>query len=224
MSASALVYSDLISPQFYQIIFDDSQSGMARMARGVYAELEASVADPDAVLQRIKAMQPLVSRDHFSVLSGAKTSPHRTKCHEMCEAAARVETADTPDDQTARAAGFVLKWLMPAGKHYFRDHLAGGRYHPDHTDDALKKKMLLVPPHNNLCESVFAQADYQMKSKSRTASTSTMSMHTLAAMNKPLAWWATRTAEQKHDYEMLFKDKHGNPSYRRRTRMTGGQT
>jgi len=205
--AGALVYSDVVSPQFYEVAYGDNQLQLGFMVRKLYAALEALSGNHELLLKRIRDGVPLISVDIFTVLSDVKASPHRAHAHQVAEAAARAPSAEAPHDQVALAVLYTLEWMVAAGKHYFRDHLESGRFHPDNTDDALKKKMRLVPAHNALAESAFATADAQFTNKSQHMSTSTASLFTMSAMNNPLSWWLGLSDEDKQLHETNAKDK-----------------
>lgn len=207
LRAGAIVYNDIVSPQFFEVVFANTQHDVGVLARSLYAEVNTLLDDTGIILSRLAKKEPLVSPSFFSVLSSAKTSPHSRGCHQQCAAAARLSTSDADDDAVALALVHALRWIGKAGHHYFRQHLAGGHLNPAKTDDSLKRKLLLVPAHNTLSESAFALADSQLGHKSTSMSVSSVSMYTMALMNKTLNWWSELNDEQRQRHAKNSMDK-----------------
>jgi len=207
--AAALIYGDVISVQFFELVYTDNQLQMGVMARKLNANLECLLGEQGSkvLLTRIQQQQPLVSAEQFTFLKDGAHSEYGAHAYNISANAARKPTTTAGDNEVALAARYCVRWICAAGRRYFRDHLEGGRFSPSSTDDSMKKLMRLVPAHNSLAESAFAVADSQFKKKSSHMATSTASLHTMSALNNPLIWWLGLSDDEQRLHGANAKDK-----------------
>jgi len=204
----AIVYSDLVAPAFYESVYGDNQSEVGAMVRALAAEI-TKVSTGDALKQRLADQVPLVDPSTFTVLQDAKVSPHRQRNHNTITAAARQETDLAKDEHVLPLLDLMLPYMLVGLRHYFRDHLGpDGRFAPENTSVAMKKKLLLVSSHNVLPEELFARLDHWYTSRTKSALLSSASSTIMAQKNDTLQWLYSLTSAERELYQATVVDEN----------------